>query len=122
MGIGDWVKKTFGKQLCAFCGSEVGMMKRTKIKNDEFICNDCGRNCSCYIDKYRYTKDQLLGHMEYMKQQQKLYQSLGAPSVVVPGSGSREAIEFFDQAGMFRIRDLDTDDRYPKELIRYEKR
>ena len=32
------------------------MLKRTKIKNKEFICNDCGRNCSRYIQKYRYTK------------------------------------------------------------------
>ena len=37
MGIGDFFKKTFGKQVCAFCGQEVGMMKRDKIKNDEFI-------------------------------------------------------------------------------------
>ena len=36
MGIGDWLKKTFGKQACAFCGNEVGMLKRDKIKNGEF--------------------------------------------------------------------------------------
>lgn len=120
MGIGEWFKKTFGKQPCAFCGAEVGMLKRTKIKNKEFICNDCGRKCSPHIDKYRHTKDELLGHMEYMKRQQALYESLGSPSLVVPGSGSREALEFYDDAGMLRIRDRDTDDRYPKELIRYD--
>lgn len=120
MGFADWFKKKFGKQPCAFCGAEVGMLKRTKIKNGDFICNDCSHSCSRYIDKYRYTKEELLGHMEYMKQQEKLYASLGAPSQIIPGSGSREAIEFYDQAGMFRIRDLDTDNRYPKDMIRYD--
>ena len=46
MGLGDFFKKTFGKQTCAFCGNEVGMMKRTKIKNKEFICSDCSHGCS----------------------------------------------------------------------------
>jgi hypothetical protein len=120
MGIGEWFKRTFGKQPCAFCGTEVGMMKRTKIKNQAFICNDCRRTCSQHIDVYRYTKDELLEHMEYMKRQERLYASLGEPTRIVPGSGSRQAIEFYDNHGMFRIRDLDTDGRYPKELIRYD--
>ena len=64
MGIGDFFKKTFGKQTCAFCGKEVGMMGRDKIKNDEFICSDCKRTCSRYIQVYRLTKDELLDHME----------------------------------------------------------
>ena len=66
MSIGDWFKKKFGKQTCAFCGKEVGMLQRDKIKNDEFICHDCRRGCSQYLQVYRYTKDELLGHMEYM--------------------------------------------------------
>ena len=56
MGIGDFFKKTFGKQTCAFCGKEVGMMSRDKIKNDEFICSDCKRTCSRFIQVYRMTK------------------------------------------------------------------
>ena len=71
-------KKKFGKQVCTFCGQEVGMMNRDKIKNDEFICHDCRRTCSRYIQVYRYTKDQLLDHMEYMKRQGKLLESISA--------------------------------------------
>lgn len=52
------------------------MMNRDKIKNDEFICHDCRRTCSRYIQVYRYTKDQLLDHMEYMKRQGKLLESI----------------------------------------------
>jgi len=121
MGIGDWFKKTFGKQGCAFCGAEVGMLKRTKIKDKSFICNDCGRTCSRYIQKYRYTKEELLEHMEYMKRQSALYDSLeGQFTLVVPSATTKQSVEFYDDHGMFRIRHGDGDDRYPKELFRYD--
>lgn len=120
MGIGDWFKKTFGKQTCAFCGKEVGMMGRDKIKNDEFICSDCKRTCSRYIQVYRMTKDELLGHMEYMKRQGKLVESMeGLKERRVPSAG-RQGILFYDEAGMFRIYDMDKDHRYAMEMIRYD--
>ena len=120
MGIGDWFKKTFGKQTCAFCGKEVGMMGRDKIKNDEFICSDCKRTCSRYIQVYRFTKDELLGHMEYMKRQGKLVESMeGLKARRVPSAG-RQGILFYDEAGMFRIYDVDKDHRYAMEMIRYD--
>lgn len=120
MGIGDWFKKTFGKQTCAFCGKEVGMMGRDKIKNDEFICSDCKRTCSRYIQVYRFTKDELLGHMEYMKRQGKLVESMeGLKERRVPSAG-RQGILFYDEAGMFRIYDVDKDHRYAMEMIRYD--
>lgn len=88
MGIGDFFKKRFGKQTCAFCGQEVGMLKRDKIKNDEFICSDCKRTCSRYIQVYRFTKDELLGHMEYMKRQGKLVESMeGLKERRIPSAG-----------------------------------
>ena len=120
MGIGNWFKKTFGKQTCAFCGKEVGMMSRDKIKNDEFICSDCKRTCSRYIQVYRLTKDELLGHMEYMKRQGKLVESMeGLKERRVPSAG-RQGILFYDEAGMFRIFDMDKDHRYALEMIRYD--
>jgi len=120
MGIGDFFKKTFGKQLCAFCGQEVGMMSRDKIKNDAFICSDCKRTCSRYIQVYRLTKDQLLGHMEYMKYQGKLVESLeGLKARRIPSAG-RQGILFYDEVGMFRIYDVDNDHRYAMEMIRYD--
>lgn len=121
MGFVDWLKATFGKQPCAFCGNQVGMLSRNKIKNKEFICNDCKRTCSRFIQVYRMTKDELLGHMEYMKRQERLYNEIiGAPSRVVPSASSEQSIEFYDESGMFRIRDQDYDGRYTKELFRYD--
>ena len=122
MGFVDWLKGTFGKQVCAFCGNEVGMLKRTKIKNKEFICNDCGRGCSRYIQKYRFTKDELLGHIEYMNRQEKLYHEVleGKFSLVVPSATNKQSIEFYDDHGMFRIRDLSYDKNHKLELFRYD--
>jgi len=31
----------FSKEACTFCGNEVGMMHRSKLRSKEFICNDC---------------------------------------------------------------------------------
>jgi len=122
MGIGDWFKKTFGKQPCAFCGAEVGMLKRTKIKNGDLICNDCGHGCSRYIQKYRYTKDELLGHMEYMKRQNALYEKLeGKHTSMVPTATNLHAVEFYDEHGMFHIFDRDKDRQgFLRELFRYD--
>lgn len=121
MGIGDFFKKRFGKQVCAFCGQEVGMLKRDKIKNDEFICHDCRHTCSRHIQVYRYTKDELLGHMEYIKRQDKLYNEiLGEPTQRIPSATNKQSLEFFDHAGMFRIKDWDADKKYLKELFRYD--
>lgn len=120
MGIGDFFKKRFGKQICAFCGQEVGMLKRDKIKNDEFICHDCRRTCSRYIQVYRFTKDELLGHMEYMKRQGKLVESISALRGYRIPSASRQGIIFYDEVGMFRVYNSDKDDKYPMEMIRYD--
>ena len=120
MGIGDFFKKKFGKQVCAFCGQEVGMLKRDKIKNDEFICHDCRRTCSRYIQVYRMTKDELLGHMEYMKRQGKLVESISALRGYRIPSASRQGIIFYDEVGMFRVYNSDKDDKYPMEMIRYD--
>lgn len=122
MGFVDWLKGTFGKQTCAFCGNEVGMLKRTKIKNKEFICNDCGYGCSHYIQKYRYTKDELLGHMEYMNRQDRLFTEhlAGNSTRVIPSAGHKQVIEFYDNHGMFRIRDDAYERYYKKELFRYD--
>ena len=120
MGIGDFFKKRFGKQTCAFCGKEVGMLKRDKIKNDEFICSDCKRTCSRFIQVYRMTKDELLGHMEYMKRQGKLVESISALRGYRIPSASRQGIIFYDEVGMFRVYNSDKDDKYPMEMIRYD--
>ena len=126
MGLGDFFKNTFGKKTCAFCGGECGMMSRTKIKGDEYICSKCDDMCSNFIRKSRFTKDELAGHMEYMKRLDRIYNEVILPNIKkhesYPSATQRQGIEFFDDFGMFRIMDgsRDNKDRYPTELIRYD--
>ena len=126
MGIGDFFKNIFGKKTCAFCGGECGMLNRTKIKGDEYICGKCDDMCSFHIQKYRFTKDELRGHMEYMKRSDRIYKEVILPNVqkheCYPSATSRQGIEFFDDFGMFRIIDgsKDNKEQYPKELFRYD--
>lgn len=120
MSIGDLFKKKFGKQVCAFCGQEVGMLKRDKIKNDEYICYDCKHTCSRYIQVYRYTKDQLLEHMDYIKYQGKLVDSVKNLKAERNPITSKQGFIFYDEVGMFRIFDSSKDNKYPLELFRYD--
>lgn len=125
MGLGDFFKNIFGKKVCDFCGNEVGMMKRSKLKDGCFICSDCDDMCSAHIRKSRYTKDELAGHMEYMKRQDRLFKEFVSDmkSELYPSAYSDMAIQFFDDAGMFRICDRNRDSsirNYPIELFRYD--
>jgi len=126
MGLGDFFKNIFGKKTCAFCGGECGMMSRTKIKGDEYICSKCDDMCSNFIRKSRFTKPELEGHMEYMKRSDRIYKEVILPNVQkherYPSATSRQGIEFFDDFGMFRIIDgsKDNKEQYPKELFRYD--
>ena len=126
MGLGDFFKNIFGKKTCAFCGGECGMMSRTKIKGDEYICSKCDDMCSNFIRKSRYTKPELEGHMEYMKRLDRIYKEVILPNVqkheCYPSATQRQGIEFFDDFGMFRIMDgsRDNKENYPKELFRYD--
>ena len=96
------------------------MLQRDKIKNDEYICNDCKHTCSRYIQVYRFTKDQLLDHMEYMKQQGKLVESIRQLKGHRLPNGSRQGIIFYDEIGMFRVFDSGKDNKYPLEMFRYD--
>ncbi len=126
MGLGDFFKNIFGKKTCAFCSGECGVMSRTKIKGDEYICSKCDDMCSNFIRKSRFTKPELEGHMEYMKRLDRIYKEVILPNVQkhnsYPSATQRQGIEFFDDFGMFRIMDgsRDNKDRYPTELFRYD--
>ncbi len=126
MGLGDFFKNIFGKKTCAFCGGECGMLNRTKLKGDEFICSKCDDNCSAFIRKGRYTKSELEGHMEYIKRLDRIFNEVILPGTerrnFVPSTVSKQGFEFFDDFGMFRITDdsRDSSDRYPVELFRYD--
>ena len=123
MGLGDFFKKTFGKQVCTLCGSECGVMHRTKIKGGEFVCSDCVRQCSRYVRLSELTKEEVSGHIEYMKRQEKLYKECfeNAKRETFPSPFNKQAISFADDIGMFAILDRNTaDNKINRELFRYD--
>ena len=52
----------FSKEACAFCGTEVGALKRSKLATKEFICNDCRRKTN-YFARMDYTSKENAQHM-----------------------------------------------------------
>ena len=48
----------FAKQNCAVCGKECGTMHRSKLRDGQFLCDDCGNKCSKYIRLSELTLDE----------------------------------------------------------------
>ena len=117
-------KNIFGKKTCALCGKECGVMHRSKIKNKEFICSECGNLCSKYIRLSELTLDEIKGHIEYMKRQNRLFEevySKEGKKSTYPSTLNDMGIEFCDELGMFRIvYRSDTSRGKMKELFRYD--
>ena len=127
MGFFDFFKNMFKKQNCTFCGKECGIMGRDKIKGDEYICNECQHGVSRHIRVGRFTKEELAEHMEYMKRSDRVFKEvlggITAPeSKCIPLPGNDQSFQFFDEHGMFVIRQnkYDRDDTYPFEVFRYD--
>ena len=56
----------FAKQNCAVCGKECGTLHRSKLRDGQFLCDDCGDQCSKYIRLSELTLDEAKEHMAYM--------------------------------------------------------
>lgn len=124
MGLGGFFKDKFGKKTCALCGNECGVMSRTKIKNGDFLCDGCGDKCSRYIRLSELTLDEIKGHIEYMKRQNKLFEevySKEGKKELFPSTLKEAGIEFCDDLGMFRIKYRSYTGRGKmNELFRYD--
>ena len=48
----------FAKQNCAVCGKECGTLHRSKLRDGQFLCDDCGDQCSKYIRLSELTLDE----------------------------------------------------------------
>ncbi len=114
----------FGKKTCALCGKECGVMSRSKIKNKEYLCSDCGNQCSKYIRLSELTLEEIRGHIEYMKKQERMYNELFKPATdkqrFPVSSCPHQGIEFCNSLGMFRIVDRSSTRGKMNELFRYD--
>ena len=113
----------FGKKNCTLCGSECGVMHRTKIKGGEFVCSECVKKCSAFVRVSEMDKAEVENHIAYMERQEKLYQEKFSKARLetFPTGVSKQGIQFADELGMFTIVDRDNAARKVNhELFRYD--
>lgn len=114
----------FSKQKCELCSKEVGALSRTKLKDDTYICSDCRKNTSAFINIQRCTIDGVKKHIDYMKKQNEFYEqqfaTLPDKEVVRFVRIGYAGIVFADSLAMFEIINADTKKKNYKELFRYD--
>ena len=49
-----FLSNLFSKQTCAFCDKEVGALSRKKLHDGNYICKECEKNCSAFLDPSRF--------------------------------------------------------------------
>lgn len=59
----------FSKEDCVFCGTEVGMLKRSKLQTKEYICNDCKRKTNPFARMDYTSKDNAQRMMDTLAQE-----------------------------------------------------
>ncbi len=60
----------FSKEACVFCGTEVGMMKRSKLATKEFICNECRRKTNFFARMDYTSKEAAQRMMDTLSQEE----------------------------------------------------
>lgn len=119
-----FIKNLFSKQKCELCENEVGALSRVKLKDGTYICSDCRKNTSAFINIQKLTLDEVKKHIEYMKKQNDFYEekfaTLSDKEVVRCVRIGYAGIVFADSLGMFEIINGETKKKNYKELFRYD--
>ena len=119
-----FLSNLFSKQTCAFCEKEVGALGRKKLHDGNYICKECEKNCSAFLDPSRFDVEYLKQHMEYMKKQDILYkkefETLDKKKRDRFVHEGYYGLEFADDIAMFEVIDPKADKRNYKELFRYD--
>ena len=113
----------FGKKTCCLCGAECGAMKREKIKNKEYVCNECKRKCSSFVRISEMDKETVQEHIAFMEKREKIYQEILLNSKVQRFESKKKdkGFYFYDDHGFVVIENKKAG--VPKEnheVIRYD--
>jgi len=119
-----FLSNLFSKQKCIFCDKEVGALNRKKLHDGNYICKECEKNCSAFLDPARFDTEYIKEHIEYMKKQDVLYKK----EFETLDKKKREryvregyyGLEFADDIAMFEVIDPKAKKRNYKELFRYD--
>ena len=119
-----FLSKIFLKQVCAFCSKEVGTLNRKKLHDGNYICKECEKNCSAFLDPARFDTEYIEQHMEYMKNQDILYkkefETLDKKKKERFVHEGYYGLIFADDIAMFEVIDPKANKRNYKELFRYD--
>ena len=119
-----FLSNLFSKQTCAFCEKQVGALGRKKLHDGNYICKECEKNCSAFIDPSRFDVGYLQEHMEYMKKQDILYkkefETLDKDKKKRYVHEGYYGLEFADDIAMFEVIDPKASKKNYKELFRYD--
>lgn len=119
-----FLSNLFSKQKCEFCGKEVGALNRKKLHDGTYICKECEKNCSAFIDPARFSSKELEQHMEYMKKQDILYkkefETLDKKKKERFVHLGYDGLEFVDDIAMFEVISGKAKKKNYKELFRYD--
>lgn len=113
----------FSKEECCFCNQKVGMLSRKKLRDKKYICKDCEKNCSAFIDVSKFDSEYVKQHFEYMKKQDELYKK-GFASIPkeekIYAEYQFNGLVFADSIAMFEVITSKTEKKNYKELFRYD--
>ena len=114
----------FAKQNCAVCGKECGTMHRSKLRDGQFLCDDCGDQCSKYIRLSELTLDEAKEHMAYMARMKRVFDEVFNKTEfrvnAYPSTPTQMGLVFCDELGMLYIDDRTGGRGKMPELIRYD--
>ena len=113
----------FSKEECCFCNKKVGMLSRKKLRDKKYICRDCEKNCSAFIDISKFDSEYAKQHFEYMKKQDILYKQAFEPlskEEKLRTFYQFSGIVFADSIAMFEVITPKTEKKNFKELSRYD--
>ncbi len=113
----------FGKQTCCLCGAECGPMSREKIKNKEYVCNDCKKKCSSFVRVSEMDKETVQEHIAFMEKREKIYQEILLNSKVQRFESKKKdkGFYFYDDHGFVVIENKKAGvTKLNHEVIRYD--
>ena len=114
----------FAKQNCAVCGKECGTLHRSKLRDGQFLCDDCGDQCSKYIRLSELTLDEAKEHMAYMARMKRVFDEVFDKTEfrvnAYPSTPTQMGLVFCDELGMLYIDDRTGGRGKMPELIRYD--
>lgn len=120
----EFFSNLFAKQNCAVCGKECGTLHRSKLRDGQFLCDDCGNKCSKYIRLSELTLDEAKEHMEYMARMKRVFDEVFDKTEfrvnAYPSTPTQMGLVFCDELGMLYIDDRTGGRGKMPELIRYD--